>query len=490
MRERELKLAAPDGFRLPDFGRVDGVEAVAGEAQQFRTTYWDSEDLRLARWGCSLRHRGGEGWTVKLPGELAGDLLVRTEIPFPGPASRPPRAALQLLTAFLRGTPVHPMAKLRTSRQPVELRLPGGAAATVTLDDVTILDGSGTAGRFREVEVELRDGAGDEVLDAVRGRLAASGAGAADPTPKHVRALGERAQEPPEVEVPEPGPGSSTADVIRWTLASSVRRLILHDPLVRLGEDPEAVHQCRVATRRLRSDLASFGAHLDAGWAESVRGELKWLAGALGALRDAEVLLDLLSRSAGGLLEADREAVASPLELLAQRRDRARAQLEELVRQKRYVALLDAAVRTALDPGPGAGAPVQEALRVILEASWGRLERAVDRLEDPPSDEALHTVRIRAKRCRYAAEAAAPVLGKPAARLAKRAEAIQEVLGEHQDAVVAEAWLREASRDAPGPVAFAAGRLAATIAGRRDQARRRFPDKWRRAVRAAEKVAR
>jgi CHAD domain-containing protein len=79
----------------------------------------------------------------------------------------------------------------------------------------------------------------------------------------------------------------------------------------------------------------------------------------------------------------------------------------------------------------------------------------------------LHEVRIRAKRLRYACEAVAPVVGKPAASLARAAADLQGVLGDFHDAVVAEAWLRAASADAPAAQAVAAGQL---IARQRDEA--------------------
>ena len=104
---------------------------------------------------------------------------------------------------------------------------------------------------------------GAEIITPLVTRLRDAGAGAPDPTPKHIRALGPRAVEPPEV-APEPLlPNAPAKDVIRYTLAESVAALLHHDPLVRTGRDPEAVHQARVATRKLRSNLRTFAALLD-----------------------------------------------------------------------------------------------------------------------------------------------------------------------------------------------------------------------------------
>jgi len=85
MVEREVKLAVPVGFRLPDLdGAGDGFLAEPQPVRRYTTTYWDTSDLRLARWGASLRYRDDEGWTVKLSSERLGSLLVREEHTFQG----------------------------------------------------------------------------------------------------------------------------------------------------------------------------------------------------------------------------------------------------------------------------------------------------------------------------------------------------------------------------------------------------------------------
>jgi CHAD domain-containing protein len=105
----------------------------------------------------------------------------------------------------------------------------------------------------------------------------------------------------------------------------------------------------------------------------------------------------------------------------------------------------------------------------------------VDLLADDPTDAELHGVRIGAKRCRYAAEACAPSLGKQTRRLARATKALQEVLGELSDAVAAERWLREwAERTGSRSGAFAAGELAMLERAAADRARSRWPKAWKR----------
>ena len=94
-----------------------------------------------------------------------------------------------------------------------------------------------------------------------------------------------------------------------------------------------------------------------------------------------------------------------------------------------------------------------------------------------PPDEALHAVRIRAKRARYAAEAVAPVIGEDATAFARAAAKLQTVLGEHQDSVTAQEWLR--SVRATGRRAFVAGELIAMERQAGQKARDDWPKTWK-----------
>jgi len=123
-------------------------------------------------------------------------------------------------------------------------------------------------------------------------------------------------------------------------------------------------------------------------------------------------------------------------------------------------------------------------LEKLVRKPWKRLRDAVDALEEDPADEELHEVRIRAKRARYAAEAVAPAVGRDAKRFAKRITDVQDVLGEHQDSVVAEQWLRaQLDSSSRGPMLFVAGELAAIERAAGRAARNHFPAVWRRARR-------
>jgi CHAD domain-containing protein len=97
----------------------------------------------------------------------------------------------------------------------------------------------------------------------------------------------------------------------------------------------------------------------------------------------------------------------------------------------------------------------------LVRKPWKKLRKTVRAAGSDPTDEQLHQIRIRAKRARYAAEAVEPVIGKPAEKFADAAADLQDVLGDQHDAVVGEAWLREAARGAKRDQALVAGLLAA-----------------------------
>jgi CHAD domain-containing protein len=161
----------------------------------------------------------------------------------------------------------------------------------------------------------------------------------------------------------------------------------------------------------------------------------------------------------------------------------ARERLLATLRTPRYVDLLDRLVDAARQPvlASAAGGSARAVLPPLVARPWSKLRRAVRRLDERSTDEDLHAVRIRAKRCRYAAEAAAPVVGRRAARFARRIAKLQDALGAHHDAVVAAAWLHAD----PGRRGheFAAGQLWGLERASADSARRSWPEAWKSARR-------
>jgi len=489
MLEREVKLGAGPAFHLPDLtGVIDGVTVTAPEAVRLETVYFDTADLRLARWGVSLRHRAGEGWTLKLPPTRSSTdgqsqaFLERDELTFQGGAKKPPAAAVAIVRAYVRNAELIPVARLSTVRRRVRLLDGAGSRlAEVVDDEVSVRDGRRVAARFREIEVEVmgtEDGS-DGIVAPLVARLRGAGAGSPDLTPKHVRALGPRAMEPPEVAPALVQPDSPAREVVRSVIAQSVAALLYHDPLVRTSGDPEAVHQARVATRKLRSHLRTFGPLLDPEWTEPLRSELGWLALGLGAVRDQEVLLERLRERAKSLPANDLRSAVGVLHLLEVDIEALRKKLMDDMDSARYVDLLERLVAAAHAPAtlPEADQPAASVLPALATGPWRRLRSAVKNLTDPPADADLHRIRILAKRARYAAEAVAPVAGPSAAAFARAAAKLQTILGEHQDSVTAQAWLR--GTRISGRRAFVAGELIAMEHVAAEDARKKWTKVWK-----------
>jgi len=285
--------------------------------------------------------------------------------------------------------------------------------------------------------------------------------------------------EPPEVAPLVVEAESPAREVIRSVIAQSVAALLYHDPLVRTSGDPEAVHQARVATRKLRSHLRTFGPLLDPEWTDPLRTELGWVALSLGAVRDQEVLLERLREQAKSLPANDLRSALGVLHLLEVDIEGLRKKLLADLDSTRYVDLLERLVAAAHAPSalPEADQPAGSVLPKLATDPWRRLRSAVRHLPDPPADPDLHRIRILAKRARYAAEAVAPVVGSGAVSFARNAAKLQTILGEHQDSVTAQAWLR--GTRIGGRRAFVAGELIAMEHIAAEDARKKWPKVWK-----------
>lgn len=434
--ERELKLEAGADFELPDLTEVaDGLPVASLPPQSLVATYYDTEDLVLLRAGITVRYRTGEDdpvWTLKLPAKGADAFLARREVVCKAPEAPVPDEITGLLLARLRHRPLHAVARVETARREIEIRSGDGDRLVVVSDDAVSVDGQRS---FREIEVERHESAPDALVEAVVARLREAGASKGKGTPKVARVLGDRVDAPPEPAPVSLGKKARAGDVVRAAISDAVTRLLVHDVGVRLGGNAEAVHQARVATRRLRSDLRTLRPLVDEAWARSVRDELKWLAGTLGAVRDNDVLGERLR---------EQGADEALLSRLAEEGDAGRRALADAMVSTRYVALVDLLVEASAHP-PLTSAAKTRATKVLpdlVRKPWKKLRATVRALPSNPTDEQLHEVRIRTKQTRYAAEAAAGVVGKPARRFASALADLQSVLGELQDGAVAEEWLR------------------------------------------------
>jgi CHAD domain-containing protein len=467
--ERELKLRASQDFALPE---LPG-ERIAEKT--LTSIYYDTPDHRLAAAGITLRHRVEDDkrlWQLKLPRRNG-----RLEVELRGHAGAPPRELADLLLAHARGAQLRPVTTLRTRRSGQRVRSIDGSVADVLVDDVTVLDGPRVVRRFTELEVELVGG--DEgVLGQIARALRAAGATDGDTRPKALQAL----DLPEHVGPRAPQPGSSVGSQIAFLLATQVAALLRHDPGTRIGTDPEELHQLRVATRRLRAQLRAARQMLDEEWAEELRVELAWLGGALGPVRDLDVMLERLREEAGSLDPTDRAAFEGLLTTLEDERTEARAHMLAALASERYLALLERLERAAADPRVHRS---DVTLAAVARRAYRRLRRAAHELPDEPEDDQLHALRITAKRARYAAEFAAPFMEHAPSDYIAQTKALQDVLGEHQDACVAIERLRSLANGAESVRgAFAAGQLVERERARKVEMRERFPGAWTKLERA------
>jgi CHAD domain-containing protein len=485
--ELELKFSAPADFAAGALTSQAGIEEIAElPALNLVAVYYDTDDLRLARAGVTLRYRTGDdngaAWTLKLPTMDTREL--RDEVVFnQANGNSVPDEARRLTTAFARGAELHKVARLRTKRRRWSLRELGGRELAELVDDrVSVVDGRRVTQRFHELEVEARssDMAG---LKRIESALSQMGFAPSSQSPKVFHALGPRAVERSDIpEAAAGSPGSPVADAASAAMSSAVRRLILFDPHTRL-HDVEGVHQMRVSARRLRGYLRTFAPLVQEEWANGVNEELRRLARALGKARDLDVMIKRLREAAHNGISG----ITPMLHVMEGRRAAASRALDEELEGDKYVGLLERLIRIPRESVLSAEAsePCRTALPHLVDEAWRPLADAADELNENPSDDRYHEVRIHAKRARYIAEVAAPWLGRQAGRdadrFARHAEEVQNILGERQDAVVMrQALLEEAAkRPDDGSFNLAAGRLVERQEQLIATCDKQFPDVWR-----------
>lgn len=444
-------------------------------------TFFDTDAFDLARTGITLRRWQGEpdpGWRLTLPD---GVLEQCREVRLPlGVSASVPTELLAAVAQRVGTTLLRPVVHLRATHCALVVTEPGGDRSAQVCEDRVIALGEDDRAlcSWSEVAVEARPGAGS-VVDEVERLLLEHGALRSLSPLKVAHVLPGRAVGDPSGARPDP---------IAGRLAAQVAELLRVEPGARTG-DAEAVHQMRVAVRRLRSCLRTFRRAFEVGSLDRLLGELSVLGDVLGTARDASVLA---ARLEGGLAGLAGEQILGPVVEVSRARAARRIaathrDLLAFLDGPRYGALLDDLVALVARPpfGPRRRSPswYRRQLRRSVRRVVALADRA-ERAEGAERDVALHAVRRAAKHVRYAAETVEPVLGRDARRLARRFGRLQEVLGEHHDAVVARAFLlaegaRAGSR--AGENAFTYGVLFAAEDARAAAARARFAEVWPRA---------
>jgi CHAD domain-containing protein len=482
--EIEDKFDVPTDYAVPDLTKLGDVSGP--KSHRLVALYYDTPDLRLAARGVTLRRRRGgadAGWHLKLP-KAKG---VRQEITHPLTRSTKivPAELEELVRAYTRGAALQAVAELDTRRDLTLVSKDGADLVEIADDSVkgTVFGTEPKVERWREVEAELLEAGDEAVLARVGKRLRKAGATPSPSASKLARLLDRP---------PRPGPPTeegTAGHAVMAYLAGQVAALLSQDPRVRRAED-DAVHQMRVAARRMRSAFKAFKTIVTG--TQAVQEELRWLGNVLGEVRDLEVIR---ARFAGHLRGLPPELVQGPIrtrlddDLLA-REQEAYGRIREALSGERYYALLntldDLLVRPELTKK--AGRTADPTLAGVAAKNWHRVTASYDAaqaIEDEERREiAMHDVRKAAKRARYTAEA----LGmKP---LAKHAESVQEVLGLYQDGVVAQETLAKEAESArqAGEDTFTYGVLVGIERTHADRAHADFPKVWERTLRAVHEL--
>jgi CHAD domain-containing protein len=545
-RETERKYELADQVELPDPATLLGSPDSRPERVLLVARYFDTEDLRLLRAGITLRCREGgadAGWHLKLP--AGPDSRDEVRLPL-GPAARaveastalrtgaagtmtpsrdaviaeslaaearqPPAELAGLVRVFTRGVPLRPVAELRTDRTRWLLAdRRGREVAELVSDQVHghTLGARTTAVSWHELEVELRGRGDHAVLERVEQRLLGAGARRSASSSKLGRVLGPelagagsrpdgarptRSDRKPGT--PQPAGASAGAALLAY-LRAQADALRAHDPAVR-RDQPDAVHQARVAARRFRSGLQAYGRLVDRADTRPLVDELRWLGRELADARDGEVVEQRLERM---IARVPDELLLGPIDahtrrILARRRADGRERALTALDSDRYLRLHDQLDALLADPpftaraGRKATKELPKSVRRADRRTVSRMRAAERAAAGPERDRALHETRKAAKRLRYAAEVARPELGKPADRLVERLEKVQKHLGAHQDAVVARLVLRELAVQAhlDGGNGFTYGLLHAHEAARAEAAERALPARWSRLRTAARRL--
>jgi triphosphatase len=461
--------------------------------------YLDTPTRLLMRAGVACRLRQvGQRATLTLKSlapfreGLADRMEWREELPpgdwsWPGPL--PGRELRLRLLPLTRRPVVECLFDLEQALRIYDVRTRDGARLEVAAER-TSLAGSKGGDTLQRIEIGLREGSAGALI-----RFAADLRHALKLKPATGSTF-EYGLREAGLGMPAPAKGPALRlrpqDTVRKAAARALtlhfRRMLWHEPGTRLGLNPECLHDMRVSLRRLRAILRLFRAFLPPTSAATLAEELKWLGQSLGAVRDLDVHLQDCPAMLGQLPETVRAASGSCRREMSQRRKRAYDAMCRDLRSPRFRALKKAFrewIRRLGRPAAAGGAVIAAEGASLMEAELERILKDGRAIADDTPDEALHRLRVRCKRLRYACETLRDIYGKPVAKMARRLATLQEVLGAHQDAVAAQALIERAMAASvaatPDGVeaACALGRCAAGWREKQRVCRAAIPEAWK-----------
>ena len=426
------------------------------ESRELISVYFDTPDLALQKAGVSLRVRESKGARVQTV--KSGEGLSREEHEAPITGEEPDPELGPLKSLLPEGGRLDPAFNVRVTRRQRTFHY-RGAEIELALDQGEVTDGTGHS-PICEVELELKSGP-PEALFALGRELSKT-------APLYLSFDGKasRGQALVAGETLQARRGDEIALSSRATAAEAFQAIARHAlgqiaanaATLRAESGPEPVHQLRVAARRLRSALSTFGPLVDDGGLSPVKGDLKWLAGSLDEARDLDVFAAEVSDQARKLasVPAGLDALTAALEAARRRRWSKAAKMASSARFRALMIDVAAWVET----GAWLAAPPTPAKAFAAEALQARLRKVHKRgkhLGDA-DDAARHRLRIESKKLRYAAEGFASLHARRSAkRFVSRVKDLQATLGDLNDLAVAGALV--ASLKLEPDAAFAAGEL-------------------------------
>lgn len=478
VKQREDSYDVGLDFVLPDLaGLVPAGGRVEPHTFRLESTYFDTGDRDLLARGVTLRHRTGssdDDWQLAVP---AGN--ARTEVHL-APATSSivvPRELADLTTGARRGRPLRRAVTISTERTAHRLLTGDGRLLLQIADDQVHAVAPGRQSvvltSWREIEAELGPEGDAALLAAASALLADAGASPSASPDKVAKALDAAAAASGEAAAPAPTRNAGAA--IRRYLAEQDEALVEGDLSLRRGVD--AIHTTRVATRRFRSSLRVFGAFVDPDRAKRLDAELSWYAGVLGQVRDSDVQRARLMKAVAELPDG---VILGPVTTRIQEHLRAekhlrQAALDRAMRSHRYARLLQETARWAAEPPFTDLADMRPgSLRKAVDSAARKVRKHLRAGLRSGDEEELHKARKAGKRARYAAELAHSVLGKKVEKDIARYQRLQDILGEHQDSMVAAALVRriaETTAEFPGENGFTFGVLHAAERERAERSR-------------------
>lgn len=429
---------------------VPGYTIAPGKTKELDDTYFDTPDWRVHHGGftCRIRDKGDAAeLTLKSMAAAVGSMRSRREMTEPLEAGTAPLAAPGICGDTLRllagRCPVQPIFNLRTHRQTFILLDAEGTLAEIAVDNTAIPVGEAVPVRLARVEVEVDAKAVARARRFVDVLVAATDLAPAG-TSKFEAALVATGQavtpSRPDLGSTEISARMTAAAVAYAVMRKHLGTFLANEAGTRLGQDIEALHDMRVATRRLRAAMSAFATFCPARL-QPLRVQLGWVAALLGDVRDLDVQIERMAEWRAGFTETQSRALDGVEALLSARRAVARKRMLAALDSRRYESLI-ARFAATLRRGPvrrfGPGrTPILAVAPDLVERRYRKLRRNGDQIDRKSLAGTYHLLRIDAKKLRYALEFVGPIYGKPAADFVVRLTALQDLLGLHQDADVA-----------------------------------------------------